>query len=207
MAGLHFRMGAGFATIVDAEAEDDMNEQIRQIADRLRGLREIGKVSVETCARDLGIDAGTYRNYESGSVDIPVSFLYLFAHKFQVELASLLTGEEPRLRMYTISRGGRGVKVDRRKDYDYQSLAYNFIDKKMEPFLITVNPRPDSDPIPLNSHPGQEFEYVLEGRVKALVGGHELELAAGDAIYFDSSVPHGMKAVGKTAAKFIAVIL
>jgi mannose-6-phosphate isomerase-like protein (cupin superfamily) len=184
-----------------------MNDQIRQIADRIRGLREIAKLSVETCARDLGIDTDTYRKYESGAADIPVSFLYLFAHKLQVELSSLLTGEEPRLHVYTVSRGGRGVKVDRRKDYDYQSLAFNFIDKKMEPFLITVKPRSESEATPLNSHQGQEFEYVLEGGVKILVGGHEVELTAGDSIYFDSSVPHGMKAVGKTAAKLIAVIL
>ena len=57
-----------------------------------------------------------------------------------MELSSLLTGEEPRLRVYTVTRAGRGVKVDRRRDYDYQSLAFNFVDKRMEPFLITVEP-------------------------------------------------------------------
>jgi mannose-6-phosphate isomerase-like protein (cupin superfamily) len=183
-----------------------MNDQIRQIAERIRGLREIAGLSVETCAQDFGIPAEIYRQYESGAADIPVSFLYSFAHKFHVELASLLTGEEPRLHVYTVTRGGGGVKVDRRKDYDYQSLAYNYIDKKMEPFLITVKPRPESEPIPLNSHPGQEFEYVLEGHLKVLVDGHEIELEPGDSIYFDSSRPHGLKAKGKTA-KFVAVIL
>ncbi len=184
-----------------------MNEQIRQIAERIRGLREIAKVSIETCAQDLGIPAATYRLYESGSADIPVSFLYSFSHKFKVSLASILTGEEPRLHVYTVTRGGGGVKVDRRKDYDYQSLAFNFINKKMEPFLITVEPRPASEPVPLNSHPGQEFEYVLEGSLKVMVDGHEISLAAGDSIYFDSSKPHGMQAAGKKPAKFIAVIL
>ena len=53
-----------------------MNEQIRQIADRIRGLRDIAQLSVETCAQDLGIPAGTYRTYESGEADIPASFLY-----------------------------------------------------------------------------------------------------------------------------------
>jgi mannose-6-phosphate isomerase-like protein (cupin superfamily) len=184
-----------------------MTDQIRQIADRIRGLREIARLSVETCAADLGIPAKTYREYESGSTDIPVSFLYQTANKFQVELSSILTGEEPRLRVYSITRGGHGVKVERRKDYDYQSLAFNFIDKKMQPFLITVEPRPEPEPIPLNSHPGQEFEYVLEGTLKLLVGGHEVVLAAGDSVYFDSSHPHGLKAVGKSPARFVAVIL
>jgi transcriptional regulator with XRE-family HTH domain len=88
-----------------------MNEQIRQIADRIRGLRDIAQLSLETCAQDLGIPADTYRRYESGEADIPASFLYQVAGKFHVELSSLLTGEEPRLRVYSVTRAGRGVKV------------------------------------------------------------------------------------------------
>jgi quercetin dioxygenase-like cupin family protein len=99
------------------------------------------------------------------------------------------------------------VKVDRQKDYNYQSLAFNFIDKRMEPFLITVEPIPDFAPVPLNSHPGQEFEYLLEGTLKVVVGGHEVVLAPGDSIFFDSSHPHGVMAVGGAPAKFVAVIL
>lgn len=53
-----------------------MNEQIRQIADRVRGLREISRLSAETCAQDLAIPVEKYREYESGAMDIPVSFLY-----------------------------------------------------------------------------------------------------------------------------------
>lgn len=184
-----------------------MNDQIRQIAERIRGLREIARLSVETAAADLGIPPQTYRSYESGTIDIPVSFLYQVAQKFQVELSSILTGEEPRLHVYSITRGGKGVKVERRKDYDYQSLAFNFVDKRMEPFLISVPSLPDAEPIPLNSHPGQEFNFLLEGKLKIMVGGHEVVLAAGDAIYFDSNHPHGMKALGGGPAKLLAVIL
>ena len=84
-----------------------MNEQIRLIADRIRGLRDIAKLSVETCAGDLGIPADTYRSYESGQADIPASFLYQIAHKFHVDLTSLLTGEEPRLHVYAVTRAGK----------------------------------------------------------------------------------------------------
>jgi mannose-6-phosphate isomerase-like protein (cupin superfamily) len=183
-----------------------MNETIRQIADRIRGLREIAGLSAETCAKDLAIPAETYRKYESGSMDIPVSFLYQIAHKFQVELSSILTGEAPRLRIYSVTRGGRGVKVERHEDYGYQSLAFNFIDKKMQPFLVTVDPMPESA-VHQHSHPGQEFEYLLEGTLKVVVGGHEVVLAPGDSIYFDSRHPHAVVAVGDTPAKFVAVIL
>src|SRR5208283_1758486 len=184
-----------------------MNEQIRQIADRIRGLRDIARLSPETCAHDLGIPAETYRSYESGEAGIPASFLYQIAGKFGVELSSLLTGEEPRLHVYAVTRAGRGVKVDRRRDYGYQSLAFNFVDKGMEPFLITVEPRPETDPVPLNVHPGQEFNYVLQGTLMVVVEGHEILLSPGDSIYFDARHGHGMKAVGGAQARFLAVIL
>jgi mannose-6-phosphate isomerase-like protein (cupin superfamily) len=183
------------------------NDRADQIADTIRGLREIARLSAETCAHELGIPINTYRSYESGEADIPASFLYQIATKLNAEMSSLLTGEEPRLRVFCVTRGGRGVKVERRRDYDYQSLAYNFIDKKMQPFLITVQPRPESDPISLNSHPGQEFNYVLEGALRVVVEGHEVLLKPGDSIYFDSLHSHGMKAVGDSPARFLAVIV
>ncbi len=184
-----------------------MNEQIRQIADRIRGLRDIARLSVETCAQDLGIPAETYRSYESGQADIPASFLYQVAHKFHVDLTSLLTGEEPRLHVYAVTRAGKGVTVERRRDYGYQSLAHNFINRRMEPFFITVPSRSAADPIPLNAHPGQEFNYLLEGDLRVVVGGHEIQLSPGDSIYFDAMNPHGLKAQGGAPAKLIAVIL
>jgi transcriptional regulator with XRE-family HTH domain len=193
--------------ILPMSPEATMNDQIRQIADRIRGLRDIAQLSVETCAQDLGIPVQTYRRYESGETDIPASFLYQVAGKFHVEMSSLLTGEEPRLRVYSVTRAGRGVKVERRRDYGYQSLAFNFVDKRMQPFLITIEPRPELEPVPMNAHPGQEFNYMLEGTVMAVIDGHEILLSPGDSIYFDARHGHGMKAVGGQPVRFVAVIL
>jgi mannose-6-phosphate isomerase-like protein (cupin superfamily) len=184
-----------------------MNEQIRQIAERIRGLRDIAQLSVETCAQELGIAAETWRLYESGETDIPASFLYQVAGKFHVDLTSLITGEEPRLHVYSVTRAGRGVKVDRRRDYGYQSLAFNFVDKGMEPFLITVEPRPENEHLVPNAHPGQEFNYILEGTLKVVIDDHEVVLSPGDSIYFDARHGHAMNAVGGAPAKFLAVIL
>jgi quercetin dioxygenase-like cupin family protein len=59
----------------------------------------------------------------------------------------------------------------------------------------------------LNAHPGQEFEYLLEGSLRVVVDRHEVVLAAGDSIYFDSGHPHGIQALGGAPAKFVAVII
>lgn len=184
-----------------------MPNQIKQIAARLRELRDISGISIEDLAKEFNVSVETYKEYESGNVDIPVGILYQASGKFKVELTALLTGDDPKLRTYALVRKGKGVHVERRKQYKYQSLAYNFIHKKAEPFLVTVEPGPENAPVHFNSHPGQEFNYLLEGRMKIFVDGHELELQEGDSLFFDSGVPHGMKALDGKAAKFLAIIL
>ena len=131
-----------------------MSEQIKQIAMRIKELREIYGLTIEELAQDLNISPQEYRTYEKGETDIPVSVLYGISNKFKVELTAILTGDEPKLNIYSLVRKGQGIKVNRRKEYDYQSLAYNFAHKKAEPFLVTVMPDSPDAPIAQNSHIG-----------------------------------------------------
>ncbi|HHX18366.1 MAG TPA: helix-turn-helix domain-containing protein [Clostridium sp.] len=184
-----------------------MSEQLKQMAERIKALREVADVSVETLSKDIGISAEALRKYESGNEDIPVSVLISIANRFNIELAVLLTGENPRLHNYLVVRKGKGLNVERRKEYHYQNLAYNFVHKKAEPFLVTVAPESEETPISYNSHVGQEFNYILEGTVKIFINDHELILSEGDSIYFDSGNKHAMRALNGKTAKFLAIIL
>jgi len=179
--------------------------EIREIAERIKEIREVSDITVESLAKELGISADTYRQYESGACDIPVSVLYEIAGRFKVELAELLTGEHPRLSTYSLLRKGKGVEIKRAHDYDYQSLAPNFVHKRMEPMLVTVEPR-DSQ-VQTHSHPGQEFDYVTSGTLAVTIDDHELTLSEGDALYFDSNHPHSMRAMNDQPAQFLAIIL
>jgi len=183
-----------------------MSEQVQQVAARMRELREVSNVSQATLAHELGVPFEEYQGYEKGETDIPVGLLYQVASRFGVELTALLTGENPRLHRWALVRGGQGVSVERRKDYAYQSLACNFVHKRAEPFLVTVDPKPEEEPIHFNSHPGQEFNYVLSGTLRIIIDGHELDLKAGDSLYFDSSCLHGMQALDDQPAQFLAVV-
>lgn len=181
-----------------------MPERIKPIADRIRELREIAGVSVETLSQEFGLAKEIYNDYESGEFDIPVSILYKVANRFGVELTEILTGESPRLHIYSVVRNGKGIGVERRKQYKYQNLAHNFIHKKAEPFLVTVEP--NGEETSFNSHPGQEFNYVLEGVLKVIIDGHEVILNEGDSLFFDSGYQHGMQAMNNKSARFLAVI-
>ena len=82
--------------------------------------------------------------------------------------------------------------VDRLADYHFESLAYGFANRKADPFLVTINP----GQIPVihpTTHPGQEFNYVIEGSVRVQIGNSSVVLNEGDSIYFDSSLPHGQE--------------
>jgi quercetin dioxygenase-like cupin family protein len=184
-----------------------MSEKIKQIARRIQELRKISKLSVKAAADSLKVSQEQYRQYEAGSVDIPVSFLYEISRKFNVELTALLTGVEPRLHTYCLVKNGTGPSADRRKDYKYRDLAYNFIQKKAEVFLVNVDPKPKSSQAHFNSHPGQEFDYVLKGTLKVILDGHELVLEEGDSLYFNSGLKHAMVALNRKPVKFLAVIL
>lgn len=184
-----------------------MDEQIKQIAERLKGLRDALDLNVADMARKSGVAVEDYRQYESGNADIPMSFLCSVAQQFGIELSSLISGEDAHMSVYSVTRKGKGPSVERTKEYKYQSLSSGFKNPDGKPFIVTVEPKPVDYPIHLNTHPDQEFNLVLEGKLYLQIGGKEIILNEGDSIYFDASKSHGMKAMDNKAVKFLAIIL
>ncbi|WP_424244446.1 transcriptional regulator with XRE-family HTH domain [Elusimicrobium posterum] len=184
-----------------------MSDQIKEIAQRLKELRNIEDISAASLAKDLGLSTEVYEEYESGTKDIPVSILYRVAAKFNVELTALLTGEEPRLSVYSLTKKDRGISVTRRKEYDYKELAHNFKNKKAEFFLVTVEPKNIEKIEKAYAHSGHESMYITKGRILMNINDREVVLEEGDFIYFDSSAPHGMLALDGKQAQFLASII
>ena len=181
-------------------------ETSREIIERIKVLREIEEISGETLARELGFNPEEYNQWEAGEKDFPVGVLVEIAGRFKVDLAELITGKTSKLRTFCLTRANEAPEVSRRPMYAYWNLAYNFHRKKAEPFLVEADAATGEKPLSLNTHPGQEFDYVLEGRLLISVGGHEMELGPGDCIYYDSNEPHGMKALDGKRARFIAIV-
>ena len=184
-----------------------MNEEIKQISERLKGLRDVLEITPEDMAAVCRISTEAYMTLESGAVDISVSILHRIAEAYRIDLATLMFGDEPKMTAYYITRKGKGVSVERTKAYKYQALAAGFLKRKADPFMVTVHPKPEDEPVFLNSHPGQEYNYVVNGRLFLKINEKELILEEGDSIYFNSELPHGMKALDGQAVKFLAIIL
>ena len=183
-----------------------MKENLKEIAARVKLLREIEGISVETLAKELGFNTSEYNAWESGEKDFSVGALVEIAARFKVDLSELLTGARSKLTTFCVTRAGQAPEVSRHPNYGYWNLAYNFHRKKGEPFLVEASAETEEKPISINTHPGQEFNYVMEGRLLISISGHDIELNPGDCVYYDSSEPHGMKALGGKPARFLAVV-
>ena len=183
-----------------------MSEIVDRIAERVREIRDDCGLTTTEAAKELALPLEIYTQYENANQDIPISILYEMARVFQVDLTELLTGKSPKLHNYCLVKEGEGIEIERYKGYKFQSLAFNFIHKKIEPLLVTIEPE-ENKHMSLVTHPGQEFNYVLEGKVKVILGGHEVEMSHGDSLYFDPTIPHGQIAMDGKVAKFLTVIL
>lgn len=183
-----------------------MTEDIKQIGQRLKGLRDVLDIEAQEVADLCGISLEQYEKMERGESELSVANLQKIAREYKVDLDVLLFGEEPHMSNYFLTRSGQGLSVQRRKAYHYESLASGFRGRKAEPFIVTVEPKPEDAPRESNSHPGQEFNMVFEGQLELTVGKKVLTLNVGDSIYFDATQPHGMRALGGQPVKFLAII-
>lgn len=181
-----------------------MDEQLQQIGERLRGLRDVLDLTSQEVADTVGIALDKYEKIENGEMDITISNLMKIAHKYGVSAEELMFAETPHMKSYFVVRKGQGMSVERTKAYKYQSLVSGFVNHKADVFIVTVEPKPGARTIYKNTHPGQEFNLVLEGAMELYIAGKTMTLETGDSIYFDATKPHGMLALGDKAVKFLA---
>ena len=184
-----------------------MEEQLKQIGERLRGLRDVLDIPVSEMAETIGISVDKYEKIEQGELDITISNLMKIAKKYGVSTEELIFAEAPHMKSYYVTRKGQGMSIERTKAYKYQSLVGGFVNHKADVFIVTVEPKPQAHTVYKNTHPGQEFNLVQKGRMLLSIDGKEITLEEGDSIYFDATKPHGMKALDGEKARFLAIIL
>ena len=184
-----------------------MSEEVKEIAARIRELREICGFSIESISEKIGVSVAKYSEFEESGIDIPISVLYELANIFGVDMTEIITGVSPKMDTYCIVRKDNGIDVNRYPGYKIQSIAYNYINRKMEPMIVTVEPDESGSHSALVTHPGQEMNYILEGVVRLTLGKKDYILNEGDTIYFNPNIPHRQQAVGDKTSKFLTVIL
>ncbi len=186
-----------------------MDYSLKEVAGRIKDLREAKGYTQEELAKLTGVSLEEYKILEQGNTDFSFTFIYKCAKACDVEVVDLLEGTSTTLTSFAITRKGEGLKIVKKHGVEYNNLAPKFKEKLAEPFLVKFPylEEAQNEPLELNSHNGQEFDVIVKGSLKVQVGNNVTVLNEGDSIFYNSIIPHGMIAVSEGGCEFHAVVL
>ncbi|MGN0517336.1 MAG: AMP-binding protein [Acutalibacteraceae bacterium] len=185
------------------------SNKLEEVAVRIREMREIAGFTEAEMAEKTEVSVEEYRRYENAELDFPFTFIHKCSLAFGIGITDLLEGQSAHLSSYTITRKGRGQETAKENGISIQNLAPMFRKKIAEPYWVRYEYSAElqDKPIHLTKHSGQEFDFVMSGRLKIQIGDNVEYLSEGDSIYYNSSTPHGMIAVDGRDCLFVAVVL
>ena len=186
-----------------------MTYKIKEVAGRIRELREIHGLTTQEMAARTGVSVEEYIQCEAGNRNLSIAFLYRCVLSFGVDMSDLLEGRSPKLRSYALTRKGEGQRIEEAHHMIGYNLAPDFRNRIALPLYMELAYRPGAEyeDIELVTHEGQECDIVIRGHMRIQIGGHTEILHAGDCIYYDSDTPHGMIAVEGEDCAFYAIVL
>ena len=186
-----------------------LDYKMREMAGRIRALRELEGLSADEMAQKTDVTVAEYEKCESGKGDLTFAFIYRCALALGVNVTDIIEGHSPTLSSYTLTRAGKGQKISQAHGMEYFNLAYAFQNRIAEPLYVhsMFDEEAQHRDIELTTHAGQECDLVIDGNLMVQVGEHREILGPGDSIYFDSDTPHGMIAVNGKDCTFYAIVL
>lgn len=183
-------------------------EDMSSVGERVRLIREEKGLTLADVASRTGFAPDYIGRIESNEVFPPLGTLIKLGKALDMNMGYFLSGGENK--PYAMVRSHQGTQIARRAasddqkyGYTYHTLAPGKADRSMEPFLVTLEP---SEEETLSSHEGQEFIYVLNGRMEVILGEDRLVLFPGDSIYYDSKIPHMVRCLDSPQARILAVL-
>ncbi len=187
----------------------NIGSRLMDMSRRIQELREIAGFTVKEMAQRTDVSEEEYLSCEAGQTDLSFAFLYRCAQALGVDVTDIIEGQSPRLAGYTMTRRGGGQRIEQAHGMVYYNLAPLFKNRIAEPLYVKAaySEQAQSRPIEVTTHDGQECDIVISGSLKVQVGDHAEILHEGDSIYYDSSTPHGMIAVGGEDCYFYAIVL
>ncbi len=173
-----------------------MDESLSAVGPRLRALRKQRETTLADLSAETGISVSTLSRLESGARKPTLELLLPLAKAYQVTLDELVdappTGD-PRIHLRPVQRGGMTMLPLTRRAGGIQ--AYKLV-------LPAGSGRRDPDP---QTHEGYEWLYVLNGRLRVVLGEHDFVMSPGEAAEFDTRVPHWFGAADEEPVEFLSL--
>ncbi|MEU2320926.1 helix-turn-helix domain-containing protein [Streptomyces althioticus] len=170
------------------------DDVLAEVGPRLRRIRKEREVTLTALAEATGISVSTLSRLESGQRKPGLDLLLPIAQAHQVSLDELVGAPpvgDPRVRSRPIVHGGRTHWPLTRQPGGLQ--AYKVLEPKRR-----LEPEP-------RTHEGYEWLYVLSGRLRLVLGDHDVVLTAGEAAEFDTRVPHWFGSTGEGPVEFLSL--
>lgn len=191
---------------------ENFREEVKelQIGMKIRRLRQDRRMTLQALADATGLSKPLLSQVENEQVIPPLATLLRIAKAFKVGLHTFFQ-EEGDTEKCVLVRAGESRKLPRRAHwgsappYIYHSLASGKRYCNLEPFLVEFEAREWRDALQV-SHEGEEFLFLLEGKLEFHYGDEVMLMGPGDSVYYDSNEPHGYVVVGEARPRAVAVI-
>lgn len=172
-------------------------QQPQSLGERIRKMRKNLNLDLEQVANKTGYSSEYLEKIEAGKISPPVGSLIQISRALSIDSAALLAEEK---------------KVERRKSYrkrtkaySYKSLTPDAEDKHLWAYLVSLDPRKQHEMVEYK-HEGEEFVYVLEGKVEIQVGEQINVLRKGSSLHFNSSTAHNLKNLSAKTSQLLVVV-
>ena len=174
-------------------------ETIAPVGKKIKKARIEKKISLEGIANETGYSIDYLKKVEAGKVIPPVGTLLTIARALKVDSGFFLREPESNLR-------NRIQAYTKRTDnYAYTTLTPGAENKHLKAFLVTVDAKQDHKGVGYQ-HEGEEFVYVLQGKVEISVGDHVNILDEGESLHFNSGIRHKLRNISDITAELLVVI-
>lgn len=174
-------------------------EQVLSIGKKIKKVRTEKKFNIDQVANQTGLSTDYLKELEAGKVIPPVGTLLQIARALEIDSGFFLREEESSMKK-------RVKEYTKRTDnYAYASLTPGAENKHLKAFRVTIDSMEDHKGVGYQ-HEGEEFVYVLDGKVEVIVGENINTLEKDDSLHFNSGIKHQLKNVGDQTAELIVVI-
>jgi transcriptional regulator with XRE-family HTH domain len=181
----------------------------KRLGERIRRLRLKKSMGLVELGKHTGLSASYLSQLETGRVVPTLRNLARVAMVFSKDLSFFFENEP--VAMFRVHRKKDRVRMPQTgvesPAYTFESLGYMAPDRLMDPFFAEFLPLPENVEPKAHMHAGFEFLYVLAGEMTLQHSDQQAALSAGDAVYFDASVPHSYRCVGGKPAEAIIVTM
>ena len=170
------------------------------IGKKLFKLRREKKLTLKNLANETGLTTKYISQIEKGEVIPPVAVLLQLSRALEIDSSILLREEKER-----VGKQSSDDYQKRTKAYTYETLTPEARHKHLKAFKIFIDPKSAHKGVSYQ-HLGEEFIYVLKGKIEVMVGENKNILGPGDCLHFNSSIAHKLRNIGAEKADLLVVL-